>query len=257
MNQITPFNFEGNQVRTVLIDNEPHFVGKDVAIAIGYKNFRDALNKHVKSKYKRESQIATPSGIQMMTLISEPGVYQLAGQSKLPSAEPFQDWIYEQVLPSIRKQGAYVTPKTAYEWMADPDNMIQFLEKYKSAQQEVKRLHDENEAMQPKALFADAVSVSSTSILVGDLAKLIKQNGVDIGANRLFKWLREKGYLINRKGTDWNMPTQRSMELKLFKVKETSIQHSDGHVSVNKTPKVTGKGQQYFINRFLNDERTA
>lgn len=128
---------------------------------------------------------------------------------------------------------------------------------YAILQNENNQLKIENAAMQPKALFADAVSVSSTSILVGDLAKLIKQNGVDIGANRLFKWLREKGYLINRKGTDWNMPTQRSMDLKLFKVKETSIQHSDGHVSVNKTPKVTGKGQQYFINRFLNDERTA
>lgn len=128
---------------------------------------------------------------------------------------------------------------------------------YAILQNENTKLKIENAAMHPKALFADAVSVSSTSILVGDLAKLIKQNGVDIGANRMFKWLREKGYLINRKGTDWNMPTQRSMELKLFKVKETSIQHSDGHVSVNKTPKVTGKGQQYFINRFLNDERTA
>ncbi|WP_251947579.1 BRO-N domain-containing protein [Levilactobacillus brevis] len=112
MNQMTPFNFEGNQVRTVMIDDEPYFVGKDAALAIGYKNFRDALNKHVKAKYKRESQIATPSGTQTMTLISEPGIYQLAGQSKLPSAEPFQDWIYEDVLPSIRKTGTYSTDNT-------------------------------------------------------------------------------------------------------------------------------------------------
>ena len=120
------------------------------------------------------------------------------------------------------------------------------------ADAKVKALETENAVMRPKAIFADAVSVSDTSILVGELAKLLKQNGIEIGQNRLFAWMRQNGYLINRKGTDYNMPTQRSMELKLFKIKETSIQHSDGHVTVNKTPKVTGKGQQYFINKFLS-----
>lgn len=122
------------------------------------------------------------------------------------------------------------------------------------ADAKVKALETENAVMRPKAIFADAVSVSETSILVGELAKLLKQNGVEIGQNRLFAWMRQNGYLINRKGTDYNMPTQRSMELKLFKIKETSIQHSDGHVTVNKTPKVTGKGQQYFINKFLSEK---
>ena len=122
------------------------------------------------------------------------------------------------------------------------------------ARAKVEALENENAAMRPKALFADAVSVSETSILVGELAKLLKQNGVEIGQNRLFAWLRQNGYLINRKGTDYNMPTQRSMDLQLFKIKETSIQHSDGHVTVNKTPKVTGKGQQYFINKFLSEK---
>ena len=122
------------------------------------------------------------------------------------------------------------------------------------ADAKVKALETENAVMRPKALFADAVSVSETSILVGELAKLLKQNGVEIGQNRLFAWMRQNGYLINRKGTDYNMPTQRSMNLGLFKIKETSIQHSDGHVTVNKTPKVTGKGQQYFINKFLAEK---
>ncbi|HEU0827000.1 TPA: phage antirepressor KilAC domain-containing protein, partial [Streptococcus pneumoniae] len=122
------------------------------------------------------------------------------------------------------------------------------------ADQKVHKLEAQIEADKPKVLFADAVSASHTSILVGELAKLISQNGYKIGANRLFSWMRENGYLIKRKGSDWNMPTQRSMDLKLFEIKETNVQHADGHITVNKTPKVTGKGQQYFINKFLNQE---
>lgn len=134
----------------------------------------------------------------------------------------------------------------------DPQEVVK--RGYAILQNENARLKIENAEMKPKAIFADAVSVSDTSILVGELAKLLKQNGVEIGQNRLFAWLRQNGYLINRKGTDYNMPTQRSMNLGLFKIKETSIQHSDGHVTVNKTPKVTGKGQQYFINKFLSEK---
>ena len=122
------------------------------------------------------------------------------------------------------------------------------------ADKKIHKLETQIEADKPKVLFADAVSASHTSILVGELAKLISQNGYKIGANRLFTWMRENGYLIKRKGSDWNMPTQRSMDLKLFEIKETNVQHADGHISVNKTPKVTGKGQQYFINKFLNEE---
>ena len=122
------------------------------------------------------------------------------------------------------------------------------------ADKKVHKLEAQIEADRPKVLFADAVSASHTSILVGDLAKLISQNGYKIGGNRLFVWLRENGYLIKRKGSDWNMPTQRSMEMKLFEIKESTITHPDGHISVSKTVKVTGKGQQYFINKFLNEE---
>lgn len=125
------------------------------------------------------------------------------------------------------------------------------------ADKKVHKLEAQIEADKPKVLFADAVSASHTSILVGELAKLISQNGYKIGANRLFAWMRENGYLIKRKGSDWNMPTQRSMDLKLFEIKETNVQHADGHISVNKTPKVTGKGQQYFINKFLSEDEVA
>ncbi|MCL0330564.1 phage antirepressor [Apilactobacillus xinyiensis] len=248
-NELQPFNFEGNQVRSKLINGKPYFVAKDVALAIGYKDTTNAIKKHVKNKYKVGGcQITTPSGIQEMTMISEPGIYQLAGQSRLPKAEPFQDWIFEEVLPSINHTGSYQSeskqPSSVIELLQDPDNLLKLVTNYK-------KVSDENKTMKPKAIFADAVSASHSTILVGDLAKLLKQNGVNIGATRLFRWLRENGYLIRRKGSDYNTPTQRSMEMKLFRTKETSITHSDGHTTVNKTPKVTGKGQQYFINKFL------
>lgn len=133
----------------------------------------------------------------------------------------------------------------------DPQEVVK--RGYAILQNENAQLRIENEQMKPKALFADAVSASKTTVLIGELAKILKQNGVNIGATRLFAWMRENGYLISRKGTDWNMPTQRSMELGLFNIKETTITHSDGHTTISKTTKVTGKGQQYFINKFLKD----
>lgn len=256
MNELQEFNFQGNQLRTVLINSEPFFVGKDAATAIGYKNFRDALKTHVKAKYKRESRITTPFGTQTMTVISEPGLYQLAGESKLPSAGPFQDWVYEQVLPSIRKHGAYMTPETIEKAIYNPDFIINLATQLKDEQAKTAALTADNETMKPKALFADAVATSHTSILIGDLAKLIRQNGVDIGQNRLFAWLRDHGYLIS-KGDRRNMPTQRAMDLELFDIKERTFQNPDGSVRITKTTKVTGKGQQYFINKFLQKEITV
>lgn len=256
MDEVKLFEFQGNRVRTVLIGDEPYFVGNDAALAIGYANPRDAISKHVKGKYKRVSRITTPSGTQTMTVISEPGIYQLAGQSKLPSAEPFQDWIYERVLPSIRKTGAYVAPQTAADWLNNPDMMIQALERYKDAKEENQRLHDERRIMLPKARFADAVSDANNSILVREMAKLLKQNGVAMGEKRLYGWLRDNGYLI-RSGSDYNRPTQRAMELRLFSIKETVIQHSDGRTMVKGTTKVTGKGQRYFIDKFLEKAQEA
>ena len=185
--------------------------------------------------------------------ITEAQFYKLAIKANNEKAEHFQDWVTEDVLPSIRKNGMYATPQAAEQLLNNPDMMIEILTRYKDSQAENQRLHDENMIMQPKALFADAVATAHTTILVGELAKLIKQNGVEIGPQRLFKWLRSNGYLIKRKGSDWNMPTQKSMSMKLFKVKEGSVQNPDGSVRITKTPKVTGKGQQYFINKFLTD----
>lgn len=258
MNELQEFNFQGNQLRTVMIDSEPFFVGKDAASAIGYSDTNNALKAHVKTKYKRGWRITTPSGNQEVTVISEPGLYQLAGESKLPSAEPFQDWVYEKVLPSIRKHGAYMTPETIEKAIYDPDFIIKLATQLKNEQARTAALTADNEKMKPKALFADAVATSHTSILIGDLAKLMRQNGVDIGQNRLFGWLRDHGYLIS-KGDRRNMPTQRAMDLELFDIKERTFQNPDGSVRITKTTKVTGKGQQYFINKFLqtNEPQTA
>lgn len=143
-----------------------------------------------------------------------------------------------------------MTPETIEKTLTDPDFIIRLATKLKEEQLARQQAEKQIEEQKPKILFADAVTTSKTPILVGELAKLLKQNGIDMGQNRLFQWLRDNGYLIKRRGTDYNMPTQYSMEMGLFEVKETSITHSDGHISINKTPKITGKGQVYFINKF-------
>ena len=244
-------NAEFGQVRTLTIDDEPYFVGKDVAIILGYAKPTDAVRKLVDEEDRGISKMETPSGIQEMTIINESGLYSLILSSKLPNAKRFKRWVTAEVLPSIRKHGAYMTDSTLEQALTSPDFLIKLATELKTEKEKRQALEVQAEENKPKVLFADAVSVSNTSILVGDLAKIIKQNGVDIGANRLFAWLRDNGYLIKRKGSDYNMPTQYSMKLGLFEVKETVITHSDGHTSISKTPKVTGKGQQYFVNKFL------
>ena len=249
MNELQNFNFNGNQLRTVLIDNEPFFVGKDAAAAIGYSNTRKAIRDHVKGKYLREERIVTPSGVQTVTVISEPGLYQLAGESKLPSAEPFQDWVYEEVLPTIRKHGVYMTDAKAQDVISGnglADLLLQ-------AGNQIKQLELEKSQMKPKALFADSVSASENTILIRDLAKILKQNGIDIGEKRLFTWLRDNGYLVKKIGSDYNSPTQRSMNLGILEFTENTHVHNSGKITVTKTPKVTGKGQIYFVNKFLQD----
>ena len=249
MNELQNFNFNGNQLRTVLIDNEPFFVVKDAAAAIGYSNTRKAIRDHVKGKYLREARIVTPSGVQTVTVISEPGLYQLAGESKLPSAEPFQDWVYEEVLPTIRKHGAYMTDAKAQDVISGnglADLLLQ-------AGNQIKQLELEKSQMKPKALFADSVSASENTILIRDLAKILKQNGIDIGEKRLFTWLRDNGYLVKKIGSDYNSPTQRSMNLGILEFTENTHVHNSGKITVTKTPKGTGKGQIYFVNKFLQD----
>ena len=249
MNEI--FNFHGRTVRTVTVNDTPYFVGKDVAEILGYAKARNALSTHVDSEDALKWGVMDELGRkQETTIINESGLYSLILSSRLPQAKEFKRWVTSEVLPTIRKNGMFATD----ELLDNPDFAIATLQRLKEEREAKKLLEAQIEADRPKVLFADAVSASHTSILVGELAKLISQNGYKIGANRLFAWMRENGYLIKRKGSDWNMPTQRSMDLKLFEIKETNVQHADGHITVNKTPKVTGKGQQYFINKFLNQE---
>ena len=245
------FNFHGQNVRTVTINDEAYFVGKDVAKILRYSNTQRSVNAHVDSEDKRGYQISTPYGTQEMTVINESGLYSLILSSKMPQAKEFKHWVTSEVLPAIRKHGAYMTPQTIEKALLNPDTIINLATQLKKEQEQRKQLQAENEQMKPKALFADAVSTSNSSILIGQLAKILRQNGVNIGQNRLFAWMRKNGYLGTR-GSNRNIPTQRSMDLGLFKTKETVINHSDGHTTVNITTKVTGKGQQYFINKFLN-----
>lgn len=240
-------NPEFGELRIVDMNGEPWMVGKDVAQALGYAKPENAIASHVDEEDKTSTLIqGSGSNYKSKTIIiNESGLYSLVLFSKLPGAKRFRRWVTGEVLPSIRKDGGYI--KTA-PGMTDADIMAKAI---LLAQKTIEGQKAQIAEMTPKALFADAVSASSTSILVGDLAKLIRQNGMDIGQNRLFDWLRNNGYLIRAKGMSWNMPTQRSMDMGLFEVKETSITHSDGHISVNKTVKVTGKGQIYFVNKLV------
>lgn len=245
MNDLQIFNnAEFGQVRTVTINDEPWFVASDIAKALGYRMASD-LARRIDEDDKGTHVMSTLGGEQAMLVINESGFYSAVLCSKLESARRFKHWVTSEVLPSIRKNGGYIAGQ---ETMTDSELMAKALI---VAQKQIEERNKQIEVLTPKALFADAVSASDKSILIGELAKLIKQNGVDIGQQRLFAWMRDNGYLIRRKGSDWNMPTQYAMDLGLFNIKETTITHSDGHISISKTVKVTGKGQVYFINKFL------
>lgn len=239
MNDLQIFNNdEFGQVRTIEIDGKPYFSAIDVAAALGYKNPRDAVSRHCKGVVKYDTP--TPGGQQAVNFIPEGDIYRLIVRSDLPSAEKFEKWVFDDVIPQIRKTGGYNLPQTyaeALRALAD-----------KAEQNE--KLTARIETMRPKEIFADAVAASKTSILVGELAKLITQNGYEIGQTRLFSWLRENGYLM-KYGESKNMPMQRYVQQGLFEIKESNVQNADGSVRITKTTKVTGKGQQYFINKFL------
>ena len=252
MNQLQVFNnTEFGRVRTMVINGSPWFVAKDVCECLDINNSRQALAR-LDSDEKNSVILndGTP-GNPEKGIVNEYGLYSLVLSSRKLSAKAFKRWITHEVIPAIRKHGAYMTGETLEQALTSPDFLIRLATELKT-EQEARRLAEQKiEADKPKVLFADSVAASHGSILVGELAKLLNQNGIDIGQNRLFNWLRENGYLICRKGTDYNMPTQRSMEMQLFSIKETAITHSDGHVSISKTVKVTGKGQLYFVNKFL------
>lgn len=246
------WSYENSEIRTVEKGGEPWFVGKDVAAVLGYSNTRDAIARHVDEEDKASVGIHDGSQMREVVAVNESGLYSLILSSKLPNAKKFKRWVTSEVLPSIRKHGAYMTDQTLEQALTSPDFLIQLATQLKEEKEQRKQLEAKVEQDKPKVLFADSVSASKSSILVGELAKILKQNGVDTGQFRLFAWLRENGYLIKREGSDYNMPTQRSAEMGLFEVKQTIITHSDGHITTNKTPKVTGKGQVYFINKFMN-----
>lgn len=245
MNELQIFNNEEfGEIRTVTIDNKPWFVGKDVAMALGYSNSRKALADHVQEDDKGVTKCDTLGGKQDLTIINESGLYALIFGSKLESAKRFKHWVTSEVLPSIRKTGGYdVKQPQGKELLA-----LAVLEAQKTIEEQTAQI----EEMKPHAILGQAITTANTSILVGDLAKILRQNGVDIGAQRLFGWMRENGYLIKRKGSDWNLPTQKSMDMGLFEIKESVHIDGNGCNKISRTPKVTGKGQQYFINKFLS-----
>ena len=252
MNNLQVFNnAEFGTIRTITVNDEPWFVGKDITDILGYQNGTRDINRHVDDEDKGTTEMVTPGGKQNMTIINESGLYSLTLSSKLPSAKKFKRWVTSEVLPSIRKNGAYMTEQTLEKALASPDFLIQLATQLKEEKEARIQAEQTVEEQKPKVLFADAVSASSSSILIGDLAKLICQNGVDIGQKRLFQWLRENGYLIKRKGSDWNMPTQKSIEMGLFEIKESSRLDANGCNVTTRTTKATGKGQVYFINKFL------
>ncbi len=254
MNEITIFeNPEFGEVRTLLDEKgEVLFCASDVAKALGYTAYQKAVRTHCRGVTILDTP--TSSGIQPIHYIYEPDVYRLITKSKLPTAVKFEVWVFEEVLPSIRKHGAYMTPEKLAEVLLTPDNMIQLCQNLKAEQEKVTNLTLELEEAKPKIIFSDAVSESKTTIPIGDLAKLLKQNGVNIGEKRLFQRLRDLKYLMSRKSS-WNLPTQRSMDMRLFEISEYIVTHVDGEKSIPKAVRVTGKGQIYFINLFLREER--
>ena len=255
MNELQIFNNEEfGSVRTITKDGKIYFVGNDVAKALGYSETAKAIRTHCKGV--SEMDIPTNGGIQTMKMITEGDIYRLVIKSQLPQAEKFESWVFDNVLPSIRKNGGYIAGQ---ETLSDEELMAKALlvanNKIAERDAVIQRQQAVIDEQKPKAIFADAVSTSKTSILIGDLAKLICQNGVQIGQKRLFDWLRDNGYLI-KCGLSRNMPMQRYVEQGLFEVKESTVQNPDGSVRITKTTKVTGKGQIYFVNRFLQQKGT-
>ena len=241
---------EFGKIRVVERNGEPWFIGKDVAEALGYINTQKAVLMHVKQNHKADVPIWDGSQNRNQVIIDEAGLYSLVMRAKTEKAEAFQEWVTSEVLPAIRKHGGYLTSNKIEEVLADPDTIIKLATTLKEERAARMQAELKLEEAKPKVLFADAVSASKTSILIGDMAKLLKQNGHEIGQKRLFQWLRENGYLIKRPGADYNSPTQWAMEKELFEIKETTVSHADGHILITKTTKVTGKGQVYFVNLF-------
>lgn len=249
MNELKIFeNSEFGKVRSLIMEGEPWFVAADVCRALGLTNPTMSMQQ-LDADEKAKLNLGLSGG--NTNCVNEYGLYNLVLASRKPEAKAFKRWITHEVIPAIRKHGGYLTPNKAEELLNNPDLIIKLAQSLKDERAARSEVEHKLEAARPKVIFADAVSASDSTILIGDLAKLLQQNGHDIGQKRLFAWLRDNGYLIKRKGADYNSPTQKAMELGLFKIKETAITHSDGHVTVSKTVKATAKAQIYFVNKFL------
>ena len=248
--EISTFEFHGSTVRATADGNEVWFCGRDICEQLEYKDSVNALKQHCRGVVKRHPIVDALGRTQESVFISEPDVWRLICSSKQPKAIELERWIFDEVLPSIRRHGGYLTPEKVEEALTDPDTIIRLATNLKEERAKRKELEALREAERPKVLFADSVSASETDILVGDLAKILKQNGIDIGQNRLFEFLRREGYLCRKQGDMWNMPTQTAMNIGLFKIMETTFIRN-GKTFVTKTVKVTGRGQVYFVNLFL------
>ena len=247
MNELEIFkNEEFGEIRTVEQNGQIFFVANDVAKILGYKNPSDATNKHCRNAIMAWGSDSLGRR-QEFKMIPESDLYRLIISSKLPSAEKFEKWVFEEVLPTIRKHGAYMTDEKAFDVLHNAGGLADLLQQ---AAEQLKQKDVQIERMKPKALFADAVAGSNTSILIRELAKIIKGKGVNIGEHKLFGWLREHGYLIRKYGCDYNTPTQKSMELGVMELKKTAVNKPDGTVITRTTPLITGKGQVYFVNKF-------
>lgn len=250
-------NKEFGQVRVAEVNGEPMFCLSDVCKVLEIGNATD-VKKRLKNDGVDIIEVIDSLGRkQNATFINESNLYRTIFQSRKENAEKFTDWVTGEVLPSIRKHGGYIAGQ---ETMSDDELIAKALlvaqNKIIERDRIIEQQKEQIEADKPKAIFADAVSASQTSILIGELSKILKQNGIDIGQNRLFEWMRNNGYLI-KNGSSRNLPTQKSMDRKLFEIKERTVNSPDGCIKITKTPLVTGKGQVYFVNVFLNEKEGA
>lgn len=251
MNQLSQvFNYEGSRVRMAVTNGKPWFVAKDVCEILDLTWSGAKTLERIKENHKGVVNFTTPGGVQPLLCVDEPGLYKLIARSNKEEAERFSDWVYEEVLPTVNKHGAYMTPETIEQTLNDPDFIIRLATNLKEERAQRMLAEAKLEENKPKVLFATAVETSQDSILVAELAKMLKQNGFDIGQNRLFELLRNQGYL-GKSGEYYNQPTQRAMDLGLFEIKKRTITNPDGSIRTTCTTKVTGKGQIYFVNRFL------
>ena len=256
MMSLEVFNYKNSSVRVVTRDGEPWFVVRDVIEHLGLGNVTEAMRRLDEDEFSSTEVIDSLGRAQETYIANESGLYNLILGSRKEEAKRFKRWVTHEVLPSIRKHGVYATPQTLEAMLQDPDTMIRTLQALKMEREQRQALEHKVEQDKPRVLFSQAVEASDTSILIGDLAKILKQNGIDVGQNRLFDWMRSNGYLI-KSGTSRNMPTQYSMDRGWFEIQERVIQVPNQEPKIKTTTRVTGKGQMYFVNRFISDFEKA